>query len=350
MGDANASIPTPAAGADAADVRRRRPARRAPLARRSPRRAPTSPTSAWRRAVVAVQDTRDLRKADMPLNDALPGDQRRAGHVPGLGRRRRDRAGPGGRAAAGPALLAVLMDALMLLLADSRFPAGGYAHSLGLEEAVNHGLRAGDVPAFAAARQRLVAEGDARVAVAARRGEDDVEAEWDARCPSPVLRDVSRRLGSQLLRSAAVVWPDADATRRTPRPVALGESRASPTSTTRPPRCSPSTTTPPPSPRPRSSCCRSTRRHHALARRADAGDGARRPRDRRRSPAARRAARARGGRPRARRAHPPATRGAPLCQLTSAAGRHRRPRRVGQEQPDRRAVRRASRASSASAS
>ena len=58
------------------------------------------------------------------------------------------------------------MDALMLVLADSRFPAGGYAHSLGLEEAVNNGLRADDVPAFAAARQRLVAEGDARVAVA----------------------------------------------------------------------------------------------------------------------------------------------------------------------------------------
>jgi urease accessory protein len=114
------------------------------------------------------------------------------------------------------------MDALMLLLADSRFPAGGYAHSLGLEEAVNGGLRADDVPAFAAARQRLVAEGDARVAVAARRGEDGVEEEWCARCPSPVLRDVSYRLGSQLLRSAAVIWPEL-APRRTPRPVALGE-------------------------------------------------------------------------------------------------------------------------------
>jgi urease accessory protein len=114
------------------------------------------------------------------------------------------------------------MDALMLLLADSRFPAGGYAHSLGLEEAVNNGLRADEVPAFAAARQRLVAEGDARVAVAARRGEDGVEAEWDARCPSPVLREVSHRLGSQLLRSAAVIWPEL-APRRTPRPVALGE-------------------------------------------------------------------------------------------------------------------------------
>jgi urease accessory protein len=122
------------------------------------------------------------------------------------------------------------MDALMLVLADSRFPAGAHAHSLGLEEAVNQGLT--DVAAFAAARLRLVAEADARVAVAARReveraggaGRADlapVEAEWAARCPSPVLRDVGMRLGAQLLRSAAATWPVTP--RRTPRPVALGE-------------------------------------------------------------------------------------------------------------------------------
>jgi hypothetical protein len=32
------------------------------------------------------------------------------------------------------------MNAVALLLADSRFPAGGYAHSLGLEQAVAEGL------------------------------------------------------------------------------------------------------------------------------------------------------------------------------------------------------------------
>ena len=111
------------------------------------------------------------------------------------------------------------MDALMLVLADSRFPAGAHAHSLGLEEAVNQGLT--DVPAFAAARLRLVAEADARVAVAARRGDaDGAEAEWLARCPSPILRDAGLRLGSQLLRSASAIWPVS--VRRTPRPVALG--------------------------------------------------------------------------------------------------------------------------------
>jgi urease accessory protein len=112
------------------------------------------------------------------------------------------------------------MDALMLVLADSRFPAGAHAHSLGLEEAVNQGLT--DVPAFAAARLRLVAEADARIAVAARRGDvAGAGAEWLARCPSPILRDIGLRLGAQLLRSASASWPVTP--RRTPRPVALGE-------------------------------------------------------------------------------------------------------------------------------
>ena len=62
------------------------------------------------------------------------------------------------------------MDPLTLLLADSRFPSGSYAHSLGLEQAVNDGLR--DVPAFIRARQRHVAEADARFAVEARREAD----------------------------------------------------------------------------------------------------------------------------------------------------------------------------------
>jgi urease accessory protein len=115
---------------------------------------------------------------------------------------------------------------LTMLLADSRFPAGGYAHSLGLEEAVAGGLPADEVPAFAAARLRLV-----RVAVAARRESeplDDLDHEWSARCPSPVLRAASRRLGAQLLRSAAVVFDDPAIeeyrarSAATPRPVALG--------------------------------------------------------------------------------------------------------------------------------
>src|SRR4051812_40708760 len=109
------------------------------------------------------------------------------------------------------------MDPLTLLLADSRFPSGSYAHSLGLEQAVADGLT--DVPAFIRARQRLLAEADARFAVEARRG-DVLEAEWCARCPSPALRDAARRLGAQLLRSAAAIWDVPQD--RLPRPLALG--------------------------------------------------------------------------------------------------------------------------------
>jgi len=126
------------------------------------------------------------------------------------------------------------MNAVALLLADSRFPAGGYAHSLGLEQAVADGLGPGGVAPFIAARLRLVARPEAALSVAALRAahDDDALAELDdehaARCPSPVLRDVARRLGAQLLRSAATAWPDPaieryrSASSSTPRPVALG--------------------------------------------------------------------------------------------------------------------------------
>lgn len=123
-----------------------------------------------------------------------------------------------------------------MLLADSRFPAGSYAHSLGLEQAVSEGLGIDDVAPFIAARLRLVARPDAALSVAARRAAaahddgalTDLDDEHGARCPSPVLRDVARRLGSQLLRSAATAWPDPAidryraASAATPRPVALG--------------------------------------------------------------------------------------------------------------------------------
>jgi urease accessory protein len=163
-----------------------------------------------------------------------------------------------------------------LLLADSRFPAGSYAHSLGLEQAVAEGLGVAGVAPFMGARLRLVAQPDAALTVAARRaaagaagapgagpavaggpagapgagsagagpavagdpagapgagsaGElAGLDAEHAARCPSPVLRDVARRLGAQLLRSAATAWPSPTIDRyrsdssTTPRPVALG--------------------------------------------------------------------------------------------------------------------------------
>jgi len=136
------------------------------------------------------------------------------------------------------------MSAVAMLLADSRFPAGGYAHSLGLEQAVGDGLGVDDVAGFIDARLRLVARADASLSVAARRsaagsahaGLDRacaaalaaLDAEHAARCPSPVLREIARRLGAQLLRSAATAWPSPlidgyrAASAATPRPVALG--------------------------------------------------------------------------------------------------------------------------------
>jgi urease accessory protein len=109
-----------------------------------------------------------------------------------------------------------------MLLADARFPAGTYAHSLGLEQAVTEGLEAGDVPRFAADRLRLVAAPEARVTVAARRGQA-VADEWAARTPNHVLREQALRLGGQLLRTARTVWPAAALPPAPlPRPVALG--------------------------------------------------------------------------------------------------------------------------------
>jgi urease accessory protein len=109
-----------------------------------------------------------------------------------------------------------------LLLADARFPAGGHAHSSGVEAAVGDG-RVHDEPSLRAYLVgRLWSGGlvDAALAVATRncvltcvdRAErlvvlraHDVEA--DARCPAPPLRAASRRLGRQLVRAAARCWP-----------------------------------------------------------------------------------------------------------------------------------------------
>jgi len=129
-----------------------------------------------------------------------------------------------------------MANVLSMLLADGRFPAGSYAHSLGLEQAVADGLPAEAVSDFIAARLRLVAEPEARIAVAARRGASSdavqgalaVDEAFAARCPSPVLREIARRLGAQLLRTAATAWPSPlldgyrAASTTTPRPIALG--------------------------------------------------------------------------------------------------------------------------------
>jgi urease accessory protein len=125
----------------------------------------------------------------------------------------------------------------LLMLTDGRFPAGGYAHSGGLEAAVADGLDGDGVAAFLVDRLTAVAGPEAMLVVsaarAARTGDLDallrLDLEADARCPSPPLRAASHRLGAQLLRTAAAVWPERALVARygafssaTPRPVAFG--------------------------------------------------------------------------------------------------------------------------------
>jgi urease accessory protein len=125
----------------------------------------------------------------------------------------------------------------MLLLADGRFPAGGHAHSNGLEPVVAMGLGAAEIPAFIAGRLHAVAGPEAHLVVAARRAaqSEDLQllaslgAEAEARSAAPPIRLAARRLGSQLLRTARDVWSDSrlldhypDHGVASPRPVAFG--------------------------------------------------------------------------------------------------------------------------------
>jgi urease accessory protein len=126
-----------------------------------------------------------------------------------------------------------------LLLGDSRFPAGGHAHSGGVEPAVTAGMVTdlASLEVFLRGRLRtagLVAAGLAAAACARAAGErrggegdpgrenwdqrlvpsdgfdfwGDIDAEADARTPSPAQREASRRQGRALLRAARVAWPE----------------------------------------------------------------------------------------------------------------------------------------------
>lgn len=113
----------------------------------------------------------------------------------------------------------------LLLLADSRLPAGTHAHSGGLEAAVAAGRvhDAETLRAFLLGRLTGVGLTSAAFAAAAALelsggvvvGEGGFEAkavaaldaEYDARTPSPAQREVSRRLGRQLIRAVRAGWP-----------------------------------------------------------------------------------------------------------------------------------------------
>ncbi|MEZ7004853.1 urease accessory protein UreF [Streptomyces sp. AD55] len=128
------------------------------------------------------------------------------------------------------------------MLADGRFPAGGHAHSGGLEAAVAAGRvrDTGGLEAFLRGRVATTGATTAAFAAAAcaafddgaERGGDDpagagdgpakggdrpagggrgriaaLDREFEARTPSPALRGTSRRLGRQMLRAARAVRP-----------------------------------------------------------------------------------------------------------------------------------------------
>ena len=108
--------------------------------------------------------------------------------------------------------------AALLLLADGRLPAGGYAHSGGLEPAIAAGRvrDLADVEDFLTGRLETVGVMAASFAAAACHAAYDVdgarlgalEAGLDARMPSPASRRTSRQLGRQLCRVVATLRDD----------------------------------------------------------------------------------------------------------------------------------------------
>jgi urease accessory protein len=126
------------------------------------------------------------------------------------------------------------MDLGLLLLADGRFPAGGHAHSAGVEAAVTDGRITDTATLVAFVEGRVVTVGLTEAALAAATALrphllPTLDAEANARIPCPPLRDASRRLGRSLARAAARCWPhtlwlalDDAAPGGAHQPVALG--------------------------------------------------------------------------------------------------------------------------------
>ena len=116
---------------------------------------------------------------------------------------------------------------LSLLLADGRLPTGAHTQSAGVEPALRHGMRVGEVPAYLRVRLATVDRGRGgrgrgggaglgttrvrrrpRDARRRRRGDcaAEVDAAWRVRTLSDALREASDLLGRSYLRTAAAVW------------------------------------------------------------------------------------------------------------------------------------------------
>ena len=109
----------------------------------------------------------------------------------------------------------------LLLLGDSRLPVGGHAHSAGAEAAVVSGLvrDVDDLAAFLAGRLGTAGLTAAALSAAACRLAavhagpavpvvwERLDAEVDARIPSPAARAASRAQGRAVLRLGRECWP-----------------------------------------------------------------------------------------------------------------------------------------------
>ena len=104
------------------------------------------------------------------------------------------------------------MNPALLLLADGRFPAGGHAHSAGVEAAVRFGDVVDEATLERYLHARLATTGVTDAAFAGRRrcagDRAALDAELTARILSPRLREVGQRMGRQLLRAGRRAWPD----------------------------------------------------------------------------------------------------------------------------------------------
>lgn len=103
---------------------------------------------------------------------------------------------------------------LLWQLVDSAFPAGGFAHSGGLEASVHHGLVTDGATLRAFARQAIAQAGRSAlplVTAAHRNPEDLAELDRlsDAFLSNPVANRASRAQGRAFLTSSARSFPEA---------------------------------------------------------------------------------------------------------------------------------------------
>jgi urease accessory protein len=126
------------------------------------------------------------------------------------------------------------VSAAFLLLVDSRLPAGGHAHSGGLETAIALGVveDVASLGKFLLGRLSTAGAVSATFAAASAPAEaslSELDTELDARMPSATARVVSRAQGRALLRVAGRAWPDPRYTELGQRPhhsIALGTAVA----------------------------------------------------------------------------------------------------------------------------